>query len=167
MRTLYLMRHAKSDWDASYVGDHERPLSERGRKAAKRVGKFLGKTSQIPSLILCSSAVRTQQTLEFASSEGEWGEIETSMENEIYLTTKDRITGRIRSLSSDVKSVMILGHEPTTSVVASSLLGSASIRFSTGSCARIDLNVENWADVQTGSGTLLWHITPKILKRKK
>jgi len=161
------MRHAKSDWDASYVGDHERPLSNRGRKAAARVGEFLGQTAQLPALILCSSAVRTKQTLQIAVTEGAWGDIETSFENDIYLTTKDRILGRVCTLNDDIDSVMIVGHEPTTSVVASSLVGSASIRFPTGACARIDLDVDRWADVHPGAGTLQWHITPKMLKRKK
>lgn len=167
MRTLYLMRHAKSNWDASYVGDYERPLSVRGKKAARLIGKFLGRTAQIPTLIICSSAIRTQQTLEIASKEGGWGDVETVIENELYLTTKNSIMGRICSLSNEIESVMLLGHEPTTSVVAGSLIGGGSLRFPTGACARIDMNIDNWADIHPGSGTLQWLITPKMLNRKK
>ena len=165
MRTLYLMRHAKSDWDASYVGDHERPLSTRGLKAARRMGKFLFRTDELPEQILCSSAVRTRQTLEVASTEGGWPEIPVSVENELYLTSQERILARLRALDDQTGSAMIIGHEPTTSVVAGSLIGSASIRVPTAACSRIDLYVESWGDVRPGCGTLEWHVTPKTLKK--
>ena len=167
MRTVYLMRHAKSDWDASYVGDHERPLSARGFKSARRMGKFLARTADLPQLILCSSAVRTRQTLETASREGGWSDIPVLVENELYLTSQERVMTRLRSLPNDLSSVMIIGHEPTTSVLAGLLIGSASIRVPTGTCSRIDLYVENWEDVRAACGTLEWHVTPKILKRPK
>lgn len=166
MRTLFLMRHAKSDWDASYVGDHERPLSVRGRKAARRIGRYLKRIDQLPTLIVCSTSIRTRETLSIASIGGEWGEIETVFENELYLTTQDRIIGRIRTLPNEFRTVMIIGHEPTTSVVVGSLIGGASVLFSTGACARIDLDIDSWGDIHPGSGTLQWHINPKILKRK-
>ena len=161
------MRHAKSDWDASYVGDHERPLSTRGLKSARRMGKFLARTREFPSLILCSSSVRTQQTLETASREGGWPDIPVSIENELYLTSQEQVMTRLRTLSNELPSVMIIGHEPTTSVLASLLIGGASISVPTGTCSRIDLYIENWGDVRAGCGTLEWHVTPKILKRPK
>ena len=75
--------------------DHERPLSTRGLKAARRMGKFLFRTDELPEQILCSSAVRTRQTLEVASTEGGWPEIPVSVENELYLTSQERILARL------------------------------------------------------------------------
>ncbi|TDI77290.1 MAG: histidine phosphatase family protein [Bacteroidetes bacterium] len=166
MKTLYLMRHAKSDWDASYDGDHERPLSKRGIKAARRIGKFLSGIGETPSLVLCSSAVRTRETLQNASVEGEWSDVPVSIENDLYLTSRENVMERLRTLSNDVDSVMVLGHEPTTSALAGILIGNASVRVPTAACLRIDLYVEDWVDIRPQCGVLEWHVTPKILKRQ-
>lgn len=167
MRKLYILRHAKSDWNSSYLGDHERPLSSRGRKAAARLGWFFSEAGELPDLILCSTSVRTRETLAIAAQAGEWPEIPVAFENELYLTSYDLILGRLRLIPETVESVMVIGHEPTSSVVASSLIGGASIHFPTAACARINLDIDSWAQVRSGCGVLNWMIPPKILKRIK
>ena len=63
MRTLLLLRHAKSDWDASYADDHERPLAKRGKKAAALIGRHLAATGQVPDRVVSSTAVRAADTV--------------------------------------------------------------------------------------------------------
>lgn len=165
MKTILLLRHGKSDWDANYVGDHQRPLSLRGEKAAAKVGRFLAKSSQVPELVLCSTALRTTQTLDYAMSAGEWENVSVVSDNTIYLASYEQLVSCIASVSDEIDRVMLVGHEPTTSLLAGQLIGGASIRFPTAAIARIDLNVEHWKSCRSGIGTLMWHVVPKMLKK--
>jgi phosphohistidine phosphatase len=72
VKTLYLLRHAKSDWNNAFDGDHDRPLAPRGIEAAERVGRVLAAAGEIPDRILTSSAVRARTTVELAAESGDW-----------------------------------------------------------------------------------------------
>ena len=72
MKTLLVMRHAKSDWGTTSSRDHDRPLAERGVKAARRMGRFLAEADAVPELVVSSTAVRALKTAELAADAGEW-----------------------------------------------------------------------------------------------
>ena len=72
MKSVILFRHGKSNWNANYISDHERPLSKRGIDASKKMGLYLSRTNQIPELILSSTSLRTKSTIKFAIKEGRW-----------------------------------------------------------------------------------------------
>ena len=72
MRSLILFRHGKSDWDAPFASDHERPLTNRGKEAARLMGRFLQQTGQIPDLAVSSSAQRARDTQQLAARAGHW-----------------------------------------------------------------------------------------------
>ena len=165
MKSILLLRHAKSDWDADYVGDHQRPLARRGQKASTRVGKFLARTDQIPELALCSTALRTRETLERAMDAGEWTDVDVRYDNTIYHAGYDQMLTCLRAIPDQFSLAMVVGHEPTTSLLAGQLVGGASIGFSTAAIARIDLNVDHWNSCRSGVGTLVWHVLPKHLKK--
>ena len=65
-RSIIIFRHGKSDWDATYSKDHDRPLSSRGIEASKKMGRFLKDIKTIPDIIISSTAVRTKTTAELA-----------------------------------------------------------------------------------------------------
>jgi len=161
MKSLLLLRHGKSDWDADYVGDHERPVAGKGRKAAARVGKFLNRTGQVPDLVICSTALRTRQTLQIAAETGKWPSVEVEYDKTIYLAGYETLLGRIADIPDSVECAMLVGHEPTISLLAGQLIGDASIRFPTAAVARVDLNVRQWSRTRSGMGTLIWHVIPK------
>ncbi len=165
MKTLLLLRHGKSDWDADYVGDHQRPLMKRGRKASSKVGRFLARTNQLPELVLCSTALRTRETLELAMDAGEWTDIEVNYDNTIYHAGYDQMIRSLAALPDAVDTVMVVGHEPTTSLLAGQLIGGASLNFPTAAVARIELNLEHWKNCRSGVGTLTWHIIPRHLSK--
>ena len=73
MRSVIMFRHGKSDWDADYGPDHDRPLTKRGIKAAKKMGKYLAGLDQVPHIVVSSTAVRARTTVELAMAEGNWG----------------------------------------------------------------------------------------------
>lgn len=164
MKTVILLRHAKSDWDADYVGDHERPITRKGEKAAAKIGRFLAETGQVPELVLCSTALRTRQTLDAAMAAGNWPSVEVRHEKSIYLAGYEQLVSTLATAPDHFDTVMIVGHEPTTSLLAGQLIGGASLRFPTAAAARIDLNVDHWKNVRSGVGTLIWHIIPRNLK---
>jgi phosphohistidine phosphatase len=111
MRTLHLLRHAKSSWDAPRLDDHDRPLSGRGRKAAPAMGEWMAAHGIAPDLILVSTARRTQETLKailptFAA------EPEVESEAPLYLATADELLARLRRLPPAHREVMLIGHNP-------------------------------------------------------
>lgn len=164
MKTILLLRHGKSDWEAEYGADHERPLAARGRSAAERMGRLLGDAGAIPELVLTSPAVRAADTVRLAAAAGGWTcPVETR--EELYRGFLEGILEVIRGCPDSARSVLLAGHEPTCSELAAALVGGARIRFPTAAAARIDLPVDAWRGAAFGAGSLIWLVTPKLLKK--
>jgi phosphohistidine phosphatase len=104
---LYVLRHAKSSWDDPTLGDHERPLAPRGRRAAKALRRHLTQEGIRPALVLCSSAQRAQETHERVAPRGK-----LVVEEGLYGATADELTERLRELPERIPSVMLIGHNP-------------------------------------------------------
>ncbi len=167
MKTVLVLRHAKSDWKADYVGDHDRPLALRGRKASARIGRFLARVGPVPDLTICSTAVRTRETLERVMRAGDFPSLDVRYDQSLYMATYDQMKSCISAVPDEIGTVMVVGHEPTTSLFAGQLIGGASLRFPTAALARIDLNVSHWSSCRTGVGTLEWFVIPRILGKSK
>ena len=160
-KRLLLFRHAKSDWHAGALNDHERPLTKRGREAARVMGRVLAAADQLPDLVVTSSAVRARTTVELAHEAGSWTcPIETS--DVLYDTDTASMLERIRMLPDTANSVLLAGHEPTWSELASRLIRGGDLRFPTAVMARLDLDVARWRDATFGSGVLVWLLQPKF-----
>lgn len=164
MKTVLLLRHGKSDWDAEFGEDHERPLALRGRKAAVSVGRFLSATDQVPGRVLTSSAVRAADTVARAAEAGNWS-CPIEIAPELYHGGVEEIIVRIHRESDAVESLLLTGHEPTWSSLATELIGGGQLRFPTAALARIDLYVERWADLRPACGELVWFVAPRLLRR--
>lgn len=163
MKTILLFRHTKSDWDAEYTDDSERPLNKRGRKAANRMGVFLRDAEELPEIIFTSPAVRARTTAELAAEAGGWpAPIRTA--DFLYEGGPERMLNGIAGQADEVGRLMLVGHEPTCSQVIARLTGGAAVKFPTGAMARIDLDVYRWREARDGVGTLVWLVTPKLLK---
>ena len=89
-KSVILFRHGKSDWDAQYDSDHDRPLAKRGIRDAKRMGKFLSKRAEVPELILSSTALRTRETTKLAMEAGNW-DVDVELEKKIYEASLEEI----------------------------------------------------------------------------
>ncbi len=163
MKQLLIFRHAKSDWNAAYAVDHDRPLARRGIAAAERTGRYLARLGQVPDRVISSSAVRAWRTVELAAQAGAWPcPIEAT--RDLYDTTSDQLLEIIRGCSDSHSRLLLAGHQPTCSVLAGRLIGRAQIRFPTAAMARIDLPRDRWGSVRWGEGSLVWFVTPKLLK---
>ena len=159
MLSIIIFRHGKSDWDAIYDMDHNRPLSKRGYKAAKIMGRYLKKIDQIPDKVISSSATRAKDTAELAIRYGKWSS-KLSIESKIYGGSSETLLDIIHHLDKKTKSVCLVGHEPTCSSFIS-LCTFHSQRFTTASMAKINFRADKWNKIEFGRGRLEWVKSPK------
>lgn len=144
-RQLLLMRHAKSDWKGSGLGDKERPLNSRGRSTAPIMAQWIVEHDHLPNIVLCSSAIRTKQTLDLMLQQ--WTIMQgtnptlvlpqVSMEDGLYLASDSLIRSIAQKSATDGasgNSVMVLGHNPGIERLASNL-GGCEIAMPTGAIA--------------------------------
>ena len=120
MRTLVLMRHAKSDYPDG-VGDHERPLAPRGEREAGLAGEWLRENVPPIDAVLCSSAVRTRQTLARTGVEAPANYLEA-----LYGAAPGTMIGALNEVDDAVDTLLVVGHEPTVSNVTLGLAAPGS-----------------------------------------
>ena len=162
MKSVILFRHGKSDWDAVYNTDHNRPLAKRGIKAAKRMGKYLADLDQMPDLVISSPAVRAKTTVQLAMESGEWSS-EFKLDRSIYGGASGTLLDLLYNINESVGVACLVGHEPTFSSFISNCTNSGWIRFPTASMARLDFEVSAWKEIRFRQGTLAWLTRPKEL----
>ena len=170
MKTLILLRHAKSDWSEPGLADHDRPLAPRGREAAPRMGAWLKAHGPMPELVLCSTATRARETLALAL-EALGAAPETRFDRGLYLVGAPGVLSRLRRAPDEAATVMVVGHNPDLEQLARRLartgdaaaLARLEEKYPTAGLAVIELPVERWAEAG-GSGRLLAFETPKTAK---
>lgn len=167
MKRLYLLRHAKSAWDDPTLRDRDRPLAPRGRKAAKRVGRWAKGHAIRPELVLCSPAVRARQTLERVLPG--LGEPTVWFEITLYGAAAETLLARVRALSEEVDEAMLVGHNPGLHDLVLLLaapgpqLERAQANVPTGALAELELGADRWADVAPGTARLARFVVPREL----
>jgi phosphohistidine phosphatase len=145
------MRHAKSDWDADYGADHDRPLNERGRRSARVMGKLLAEKGLQPDLIVSSTALRARSTAMLADEAGQWGS-EILLDETLYGGGTDAVIGAAAS-APDVGRLMLVGHQPTWSMLVSALTGER-VDMKTATVAVIDFAIIGWSALPGTRGVL-------------
>src|ERR1051325_3345599 len=111
MKTLFLLRHAKSSWKDETLADFERPLNRRGKHAAETMGEYLKAKGVVPELILCSPAVRARETLALVTKAAKWA-TEVRYDQRIYEASGLRLAEVMAQIENDRKLVMMVGHNP-------------------------------------------------------
>jgi phosphohistidine phosphatase len=161
MKTLLLLRHAKSDWAQPGLADFSRPLNKRGIKAAPLMGRFARKRHLRPDLVLSSPAERARQTAtRFIEAIGL--PLDLRFDERIYEANWARLLEIIQQLDETSTTVLMVGHNPGMEDLLLNLSG-VNRHMATAAFARIDLKVENWASVVPGCGQLEWLVKPKEL----
>ncbi|MEE8584986.1 MAG: histidine phosphatase family protein [Acidobacteriota bacterium] len=163
MKRLIFMRHGKSDWGASCSGDHNRPLAERGRRDARRMGKFLAQAGMAPDSIVTSSAVRAHSTVRLATEAGAW-DCPIRVAESLYGASSGRVIEEIRREKDSTRILLVAGHEPTWSETCSLLIGGGGLRCPTAALACIAFDSDGWARIAAGTGQLLWLLPPRLLR---
>ncbi|MEM6484431.1 MAG: histidine phosphatase family protein [Pseudomonadota bacterium] len=164
MKTLHLLRHAKSSWREASLADHDRELNERGRRDAPRMGRALAK-DLAPPQIYCSSALRARQTLE-GLIDG-WPavlSIEPVIDSDLYTFDVEDLLAWLQELSYDGHQCLLLGHNPALTELCNALVGRRAIdNLPTAGYLKITLACERWMDVTGGLGTLETYLFPRDL----
>jgi phosphohistidine phosphatase len=169
MRTLHLLRHAKSSWDDPTVRDHDRPLAPRGARAARKIADYLASASVDPALVLCSSARRTVETLEeLRPAISKTATV--SIDPELYGADATEILELLRSVDPQIREVLVIGHNPGLQDLAIDLAGEEEAglvnalrtKFPTGALATFDVQV-GWAGLGPGHAHLTHFVTPREL----
>lgn len=166
MKSLYLLRHAKSSWDSPAANDFDRPLADRGLKDAPKMGKAFLRTGLPLDLIRCSTAKRARETCQlFVKGSGFAGTVD--FEPSIYEASVETLFGVLRTVRDVHDSVMLVGHNPGFEDLAGALCGHrgtpASVLVPTCTLVAFQLAIDRWKSVSPGDGTLVWMLIPKIL----
>lgn len=162
MKTLMLLRHAKSSWDDASLRDFERPLAKRGERDAPRMGEELKLRAPMPDLIISSPATRARQTIEaVVRTSGIRSRLEFN--ESIYGASSAELMRLIRRLPDSVNCALMVGHNPGFEEVVSRLTGTDTV-MPTAALACMEFQVDHWNDLADGAGKLIWLLTPKKLK---
>ncbi|WP_236795253.1 histidine phosphatase family protein [Amycolatopsis sp. GM8] len=165
MRQLMILRHAKSAWPD--VPDHERPLADRGRRAAPRTGRWLRDTGNIPDHVVCSTARRAYETWQLV--EGALGASPpVTYDERLYAADRADVLAVIRETPDWVARLLIVGHDPGVPDVTLHLADPAQddlfdqvrTKFPTGAVAILRLP-DAWTTVDPGCATLTHFFTPR------
>ena len=159
MKTLYILRHAKSSWEDSDLADFDRPLNDRGKTAAPFMGEVMVRHAFEPELILSSPAVRAKETA-IRAKKAAGLSAEINYKEEIYEATPQTLLQVARSIDGAFGSAMIVGHNPGMEGFVRFLTGKLE-SMPTASLAVIDLNIGDWEQTRAETGTLRMIIRPK------
>ena len=159
MRTLYLLRHAKSSWSDSSLRDFDRPLNDRGRESAGLIGKQLAAEKLIDPLLICSPAVRTRETAELVLKNANV-HAEERFDERIYEASLRDLLQVVSEIPDDEQVVIMIGHNPGFEELLAFLTGEAR-RMPTCALAKIKLEAASWKDLKAGEGRLATFLTPK------
>jgi len=166
MPQLYLLRHARSSWDEPGLSDRDRPLSPRGRRAAKRIAEHVRAEHIRPELVLCSPAIRARQTL--ARVRRGLGDPKVSFEEVLYAADADQLLERLRAVPAGVESVLLVGHNPGLQDLALELaregerLGKLREKLPTGTLVTLAFEGA-WSDLRSGRAVLAGSVAPREL----
>ena len=144
MKTLLLLRHAKSDWGDASLPDHDRPLKKRGIKAAGRIGQLLRDRVPHPDLVLCSTAVRARETLRLALDEAHVSP-PTEFLEDLYHCPPNQFIETLCHLAEPTETVLLVGHNPGMEEFLLQLCDEP-VAVPTATLAQVELDLDAWSD---------------------
>ncbi len=161
MKTLFLVRHAKSSWENFRLSDNERPLSERGERDAPIMGKRLASRGVKPDILISSPALRAHSTAMKIAVEIGYPEADIQMKAKLYFEGFSAMLDIIHSIASSVDTAMLFGHNPTMTRAVNTLASESIGNVPTCGIAEIQFDVESWQDIDEGLGTMQLFDYPK------
>jgi len=171
MKRLLLFRHAKSSWSERGLADHDRPLSGRGRRAAPAMGRAMAELDLLPQRVLCSTSLRTRQTLALAAEA--WpASIEIEYLSGLYHAGSAGLEQIVGRHGAEAQTLMLVGHQPGIQEFALDLISQSEraaqarleAKFPTAALAVIEFRLDDWRDFSGASGRLIRYIRPRDLE---
>ena len=167
MKTLILIRHAKSSWDSDALSDRERPLNKRGIRDAPFMGGTLKSKSIRPQLLISSPALRAHTTAKYIAGQIDYPEDNIRIEDLIYESGSRSIINLLASLNDKLNQVAIFGHNPDFSYLATYFSGSSIGNVPTCGIVCIDFPIETWKDIPDTNGKLRFFDFPKNYSKEE
>lgn len=164
MKTLFVLRHAKSSWDDTDLADFDRPLNPRGLNAARFIGQLIFERNLQPQIIISSPAKRAKQTAILVK---EIAEIKTPVifDERIYEASSLSLFNLVCGFNDKYESVLLIGHNPGLEDLVR-VLTRQIVVMPTAALSKINLGIESWSKVSVGGGTLEFIIRPKEEMKK-
>ena len=163
MKTLYLIKHAKSDWSVPGESDMERGLTKKGLKDINTMGSYLALRGINPDAILSSCALRAQETSNILADKIEFSGPKYYLQ-ELYLSPPELIKEIIMAQDDELSKMFIIGHNPQLSELAFMLSGEHISKLSSLAIAAIEFDIEEWSELEDKQGKIDFFITPKQFK---
>jgi phosphohistidine phosphatase len=167
MKTLYIVRHAKSSWDFPDLADHERPILEKGKKRTKLVLDYLKENNCTVDLFISSHAVRAQQTAVIIAEGLNYPKENIQISTNIYHGSLDVIFDELFELPDDINSVMLFGHNPTFTTLANYFMPKKIDWLPTSAIVCIEFDTDKWENFISARKKVKFVITPRFIKEKK
>lgn len=164
MKILYIVRHAKSSWDDPKLADYDRPLNKRGKKDAPLMGKVLKEKGLVPNLLLSSPAKRALSTAKKIAEELGYSKKEILTEEKLYHASKQTILKVVQKQKDKVESMMIVGHNPGLTELASLLAHINIGNIPTIGIVCIEFATDTWKDANQENSSFRFFDYPKIHK---
>ncbi|MGE4473182.1 histidine phosphatase family protein [uncultured Sulfuricurvum sp.] len=161
MKTLYLIRHAKSDWSDESLSDFDRPLNKRGTKDAPLMGSKLSDKGVRPDLILSSPALRAKTTAEAFAKALSYPPESIRFEHELYACDVETILSLIRGVSADIDTLFVFGHNPEFTEGANLITGGNIDNIPTCGVVEMRLKNDSWESIGKNSAELRSFDFPK------
>jgi phosphohistidine phosphatase len=163
MKTLILMRHAKSSWKEPELADHDRPLNKRGEKDAPRMGRLLKDKKLVPDHIYSSTAVRAKQTVEGVIEKSGFKKKVDYLES-LYMAEPSTIIEALKQTPDKIDSILLIGHNPGLEGLLQ-ILSRKVESLPTGAVARISLPIDHWSELSLSTeGKLKDNFRPREIK---
>jgi len=153
MKTLLLMRHAKSSWGNSSSPDHERPLNKRGERTCRLMGSFLKENSLLPDKIISSTALRARKTVD-GLLENLSIEEQVTYTRSLYLADVETMLEQLQSLSNDVDMAMLVGHNPGMEEFLCVMCDERE-HMPTAAIAEIEFDISHWQELNENTSAHL------------
>ncbi|WP_242152137.1 SixA phosphatase family protein [Sphingomonas sp. BAUL-RG-20F-R05-02] len=172
MKTLTLLRHAKSGWDDPVARDFDRPLNGKGKRAAAMVGRHLRDLRLSFDHVVASPAVRVMETLD-EIERGYGRALGIGWDRRLYLASAETLLDLIQALPDTAADVLLVGHNPGLEDLVLMLVpggtgdlrSAVELKYPTASVARMTFAVDDWSGVTTGGGALALFVRPRDLDR--
>ncbi len=148
MKTLLIMRHAKSSWDDPGLSDHDRPLNPRGARDAPRMGRLLVDRELVPERIVTSTAVRAISTAELAAAEFD-GDVEIEAVRDLYLASPHTCLEVLAGRDDPSDPLLVVGHNPGITALVTLLTGVCE-EMPTAALAAVELPIDDWGEILPG-----------------
>ena len=161
MKTLVLIRHAKSSWKSPDLKDLERPLKKKGVKDASRMGTILKEIPVTPDCILSSPAARALATANLISKEYGLDKKDVQVRPDLYLEPASRLLQQIQELGDEYEVVFLVSHNPGLMDIASALIGNGIDKFPAGAALGVSFNCSSWREAGAENAQKLFFETPK------